>query len=88
MSIQGAQDVLDSDEDDGTKGGGAAWISGPVGSGKTAAVAAVAQELGLQVHAADARTKACMHAWPQMTGEMGARGRHRHAAAAEDRGAK
>ena len=54
------------DEEDGTESGGAAWISGPVGSGKSAAVAAVAQELGLQVHAADARTSAaynaCMHA--------------------------
>ena len=63
VAIQGAQDVLDSDEEDGTNGGGAAWISGPVGSGKTAAVAAVAQELGLQVPIADAETNACMHAW-------------------------
>lgn len=71
MSIQGAQDVLDSDEEDGTNGGGAAWISGPVGSGKTAAVAAVALELGLQVPTADARMNTCMHAWAQVTGEMG-----------------
>ncbi|KAK9833435.1 hypothetical protein WJX81_005331 [Elliptochloris bilobata] len=46
---QGSQDMLDSEEDERDTGGGAAWISGPVGSGKTAAVAAVAQELGLQV---------------------------------------
>lgn len=47
--MQDSQDVLDSDEDESSTGGGAAWISGPVGSGKTAAVAAVANELGLQV---------------------------------------
>ncbi len=46
---QGSQDELDSGEDEGGARGGAAWISGPVGSGKTAAVAAVANELGLQV---------------------------------------
>jgi len=46
--LQDSQE-LDSDEEACGLGGGAAWISGPVGSGKTAAVAAVANELGLQV---------------------------------------
>ena len=69
VSIQGAQDVLDSDEEDGTNGGGAACDLGPCGSGKTAAVAAVAQELGLQVQTADADTNVCMHAWPKFLGD-------------------